>query len=66
MAYQCQDCSYKADKMIGGHCPGCGSGNIKNLNQQEIEKTSKASPYRLAIGVGLWIYLIYAIYDKLA
>lgn len=65
MAYQCQDCSYKAPKMADGRCPGCGSSNLKNLNKQSLKAHSKANPYRLAIGVGLWVYLLYAIVDKL-
>lgn len=64
MAYQCQDCSYKAATMAHGRCPGCGSSNLKNLNKQALQNRSKANPYRLAIGIGLWIYLLYAIIDK--
>lgn len=65
MAYQCQDCSYQAPTMVDGRCPGCGSSNLKNLAKQNLKKQSKASPYRLAIGIGLWVYLLYAIIDKL-
>ena len=64
MAYQCQDCSYKAPTMTRGRCPGCGSSNVKNLDKQALKTQSKASPYRLAIGIGLWVYLVYAIVDK--
>lgn len=64
MDYQCQDCSYKAPTMAHGRCPGCGSSNVKKPNKQDLSSQSKANPYRLAIGIGLWIYLLYAIINK--
>jgi len=65
--YQCLDCTFKNKSMPSGYCSACGSPRIKNLNTDiQNEKNSKRRPYRLLFCIGLWCYLMVAIYQKIS
>jgi hypothetical protein len=66
MRYQCLDCSHKSNSMPSGYCSACGSAHIKNnKSPAENQKNSKRRPYRLLFCIGLWAFLLVAIYQKL-
>jgi len=63
MSYQCQECGYKGRSFTGGVCPACGSYKVKS--GRPIKQTEARKPYRLALSIALWIYLAYALANKL-
>lgn len=69
MAHHCKDCSYTRDGVFpDGKCPACGSYHISGkapLREGDKSQTSGAKNLRLAMGLGLWVYLFYLLYDKL-
>ncbi|MEE4146642.1 MAG: hypothetical protein V2I26_17690 [Halieaceae bacterium] len=65
MTYTCNDCSYRGKKSgQDGSCPACGSFNLGGKSGQ-TQETPKPGKLRLALLVGLWVYLIGLIIWKL-
>ena len=56
MAYYCTDCSYRGTTSGQvGECPACGSFKISRIGGKN--KKEPHSKIRLAVLVGLWLYL---------
>ncbi|MCK9505145.1 MAG: hypothetical protein M0Q95_13315 [Porticoccaceae bacterium] len=67
MSYQCLVCSYKGRHFPGGACPGCGSFNVRKLdNPEQPSKPVARKPYRLMLAVALWFYLLVEIWKVLS
>jgi hypothetical protein len=68
MAAYCLDCSHKMTGAIdGGHRPACGSFNLRVPGKKEkIAKPVCFPRLRLALLVGLWLYLFFLIYRQLS
>ena len=67
MAYQCMDCSHKsAVGFSGGHCPGCGSFNIRTARKSMIYEPEKPRKTLLELALMglLWGLIIYGVWDK--
>jgi len=64
MIYKCKACSFEGAFFKQGMCPACGSHHI--LRQDKTPpKPPARKPFRLALALALWVYLILEIYRNL-
>ena len=65
MLYECLDCTHKGRHFPDGVCPGCGSARIQKQGGGGERRRFSQRRYRLALAVGLWLYLFVEIYRTL-
>ena len=64
MTYKCQACSFEGAFFKGGLCPACGSHQIVRRGKTTATPPAR-KPFRLALALVLWLYLILEIYRNL-